>query len=55
VKQLKAIETARAVFKLAAKKGLYSPIATEVVNLLNGQEAARAIEKLLISSKREEF
>lgn len=49
------IETARAVLKLATKKELYSPIATEIVKLLDGQEASKSIERLLVSSKREEF
>ncbi len=49
------VETARAVLKLAAKKELYSPIAEEVVNLLDGQNAAKSIQRLLLSSKREEF
>jgi glycerol-3-phosphate dehydrogenase (NAD(P)+) len=49
------VETARAVLKLAAKKELYSPIAEEVVSLLDGQNAAKSIQRLLLSSKREEF
>jgi len=49
------VETARAVLKLAEKKELYSPIAEEVVSLLDGQNAAKSIQRLLLSSKREEF
>ncbi len=49
------IETARAVAMLAQKRGMYSPIADEVVHLLDGQEPAESIKKLLVSTKREEF
>jgi glycerol-3-phosphate dehydrogenase (NAD(P)+) len=49
------IETAKAVLKLASKNGLYSPIAKEVVNLLSGQNPKLSVERLLASSKREEF
>ncbi len=49
------VETARAVLKLAVKNGLYTPIADEVVNLLDGKEPSKSIERLLVSSKREEF
>jgi hypothetical protein len=34
---------------------MYTPVADEVVHLLDGQEAAKSIEKLLVSTKREEF
>ncbi len=49
------VETARAVLKLAVKNDLYTPIADEVVNLLDGKEPSKSIERLLVSSKREEF
>ncbi len=49
------IETSKAVLKLASKSGLYSPIAEEVVNLLLGQNPKLSVERLLASSKREEF
>lgn len=49
------IETAKAVLKIASKNELYSPIAKEVVNLLSGQNPKLSVERLLASSKREEF
>ncbi len=49
------VETARAVLKLAEKNGLYTPIAREVVSLLDGQDAIKSIQRLLVSSRREEF
>ncbi|MDD3467975.1 MAG: glycerol-3-phosphate dehydrogenase, partial [Campylobacterales bacterium] len=49
------IETARAVLGLAAKNSLYTPIAAEVVSLLDGGIPKESIQRLLTSSKREEF
>jgi len=49
------IETARAISMLSSSKAMYSPIANEVVELLNGGLASKSIERLLLSTKREEF
>ena len=49
------VESAKAVVKLSRKNSLYTPIASEVVELLTGAEPALSIERLLASSKREEF
>lgn len=49
------VETARAVLGLAAKNSLYTPIAAEVVSLLDGGIPKESIQRLLTSSKREEF
>jgi len=49
------VESARAVEKLAFKHNLYTPIASEVVALLDGKDAKESISRLLLSSKREEF
>jgi len=49
------VETARAVVKISFKYALYTPIANEVVSLLDGKEPQESLARLLVSSKREEF
>lgn len=49
------VETARAVAKISKELNLYTPIANEVVELLNGKNPMDSLARLLVSSKREEF
>jgi len=49
------VETARAVVKISAKNGLYTPIADEVAQILDGKNPKESLARLLVSSKREEF
>jgi glycerol-3-phosphate dehydrogenase (NAD(P)+) len=49
------VETAKAIVKISQLNGLYTPIADEIAQIIEGKEPKQSLARLLVSSKREEF
>lgn len=41
------VQTAKAIVKMAASKGIYTPIATEVAKIIQGKEVSKSVKDLL--------